>query len=71
MKISIKVYPRSSRKTVVEDGERLKVYVHEAAADGKANDAVCILIAEKFGVPKSRVCIVRGETAREKVIEIN
>jgi uncharacterized protein YggU (UPF0235/DUF167 family) len=38
--------------------------------DGKANDALCRLIAEKAGVAPSRVTIARGHTARDKVLRI-
>jgi uncharacterized protein YggU (UPF0235/DUF167 family) len=38
--------------------------------DGKANAAVCALIAESYGVPKSRVSVVRGASARDKVVRV-
>lgn len=40
MRIDIKVIPRSSQRKIVTVGKQLKVYVHESATDGKANDAV-------------------------------
>jgi uncharacterized protein len=38
---------------------------------GKANEALISLIAKAFGVPKSQVAIVSGETARLKILEIH
>ena len=38
--------------------------------DGKANDALCRLIAKKAGVAPSRVTIARGHTARDKLLRI-
>jgi uncharacterized protein len=38
--------------------------------DGKANAELIALVAERFGVPKSRVRIARGAGARTKRIEI-
>jgi uncharacterized protein len=38
--------------------------------DGKANDALCRLIAKKAGVAPSKVSVVRGHTAREKVVRV-
>ena len=70
MKINIKVIPRSSQRKIVKEGERYKVYVHESATDGKANEAVRELLAEECNVAKSNVVIVKGETSRNKVIEI-
>jgi uncharacterized protein len=38
--------------------------------DGKANSALCALVAERAGVPPSRVRVVRGSAARDKVVRV-
>ena len=38
--------------------------------DGRANDALCRLIAARVGVAPSRVSVVRGAKARDKVVRI-
>jgi uncharacterized protein YggU (UPF0235/DUF167 family) len=38
--------------------------------DGKANDALCRLIAKTAGVAPSRVSVIRGHTARDKVVRV-
>ena len=38
--------------------------------DGRANDALCRLIADRAGVAPSRVSVVRGATARDKVVRV-
>jgi uncharacterized protein YggU (UPF0235/DUF167 family) len=38
--------------------------------DGKANEALCRLVAKAAGVGPSRVTLVRGHTARDKVLRI-
>jgi uncharacterized protein len=38
--------------------------------DGKANAALCRLLARAVGVAPSRVSIVHGETARTKVVRV-
>ena len=38
--------------------------------DGKASDALCRLIAKKAGVAPSRVTLIRGHTARDKVVRV-
>jgi uncharacterized protein YggU (UPF0235/DUF167 family) len=38
--------------------------------DGKANDALCRLVAKAAGVPPSRVSVVRGRSARDKVVRV-
>lgn len=38
--------------------------------DGKANDAVLALLAKALGCPRSALTLVRGATARNKVIHV-
>lgn len=38
--------------------------------DGKANAALCALVADRVGVPPSRVSVVRGLTSRDKVVRV-
>ncbi len=55
--ISVRVKPGSRKGPLAEvapDGG-LTIYVQERAVDGKANEAVIRLLAEHFGVPRSRV----------------
>jgi uncharacterized protein len=68
---AVRLQPRARRDEVV--GERDGVVVIRVTAppvDGKANEALCRLIAKKAGVARSRVEIVRGHSAREKVIRV-
>jgi hypothetical protein len=44
--------------------------VTAAPVDGKANKALCKLIAKRVGVAPSRVGVVRGEKSREKVVRV-
>ncbi len=50
--------------------DALKVRIAAAAIDGRANDALCELIAECLGVAKSAVRVVGGAAARRKVVEV-
>lgn len=66
--IQVRVKPGSRKGPLVEsdiDGG-LIVYVREPAVDGKANQAVISLLAQHFDVPKSRVQLASGATARIK-----
>ena len=38
--------------------------------DGRANDALCALVAKRAGVAPSRVSVVRGHTGRDKVVRV-
>ncbi len=53
-----------------EVGVLLKARVRVAPEDGKANAALESLIAKALGVAKNKVRVVRGQTARLKVLEI-
>lgn len=46
--------------------DRLKIGVSEAPERGKANKAVCEMLAALLGVAKSQVEIVSGETSHDK-----
>lgn len=70
MRISLKVIPKSSRNLVIEEADRLKVYVSVAPEKGKANDAVLALVAEHFGVKKQRVRLLKGAHSALKVVEV-
>jgi len=48
-----------------------RVSVHAPAKEGKANEAVVELLASHFSVAKSAIRIVRGQSARRKLIEIS
>ena len=48
----------------------LRVRVRAAPQKGRANEAVCALIAEALGVPRSAVIVERGHASREKMLAI-
>ena len=69
--IAIRLQPRASRAAVVGERDgRMVVRVTAAPVDGRANAALCALIAKRAGVPRSRVSVVRGQTARDKVVRV-
>lgn len=69
-KISVKVIPKSSRQKLKYEGNTLKVWLHPAPEDGKANAELVRILAKKFRVPKGDISILRGETSRNKVVDI-
>jgi uncharacterized protein (TIGR00251 family) len=72
VEFEVKVIPRSSQEKIARlaDGT-LKIWVHAAATDGQANEAVTAILAKELGVPKSNIEIIRGEAARAKKIRVN
>ena len=71
--VVVTVKPGSSRGPLVEvaDDGSLTVYVRERAVDGKATEAAIRVLAEHFGLPKSRVELVSGATSRIKRFRVN
>lgn len=70
-RLPVRVIPRASRNAVaVDDDGTIRVHVTVVPEGGKANAAVVKLLSKALGVPKSRLTLVRGETARDKLFQI-
>lgn len=73
--LAVRVTPKASRDAIngvidLPNGPALKIAVGAPPDKGKANTAVCELIAEKLGLPKSAVTVMSGATDRRKVLHI-
>lgn len=69
--IEVKIIPNARKTAIEKEGERYKVHVTAPAVDGKANKALIELLADHFGIKKSSVEIIRGETSRNKWIRLD
>jgi len=69
--IAVRVTPKASRNAVVAEGGVLRVYVTVVPEGGKANAAVVKLLAKALGIAKSRLTLIRGDTARDKVFRVD
>ena len=70
-RIAIHVTPKANRDEIAGwRGGELSVRVTVAPEGGKANAAVCKVVAKALGVSKSSVRVLRGDTSRHKQIEI-
>lgn len=74
--VALKVQPGAARNAIagvetLADGSRvLKVKVTAPPEGGKANAAVLRLLAKAWKLPKGRLAIAAGETARVKTLAI-
>ena len=69
--IEVKVDPRSSKRGIVGVMDNvLKVKLTAPPVDGAANEQLVELLAERYGVKKSNIIILRGETSRRKTVKI-
>lgn len=67
----MRLTPRAGANEVVgERGGALLVRVTAPPVDGRANDALCRLIAKRAHVGVRSVSVVRGAGAREKVVRV-
>ena len=68
----VKVIPKSSKDEIAGElpGGSVKVKVSAAADKGKANAAVCALLAKEIGVPRSHVEILSGHSSPLKRIKV-
>jgi uncharacterized protein (TIGR00251 family) len=71
MKKQVKVKPNSKQQSIQEaaDGS-LIVHLKSPPVDGKANEELIKLLAEKFNVSKSQISIKSGLASRIKLVEI-
>ncbi|MBE9055419.1 DUF167 domain-containing protein [Sphaerospermopsis sp. LEGE 08334] len=72
MQKKVKVKPNSKQQKITEqeDGS-LIVNLKSPPINGKANEELINLLAEKFNLPKSHIRIKSGLTSRQKLIEID
>jgi uncharacterized protein (TIGR00251 family) len=71
--LTIRLTPRADRDVLTAGatpGEPLRARVTAPPVDGQANAALVKLVAKALRVPKSRVAIVRGHSARDKVVRV-
>jgi uncharacterized protein len=70
--IGVRLRARASRDELVavRDGV-LQARVTAPPVDGRANRALCKLLAGRLGVAPSRVRVVRGEKSREKLVGVD
>jgi uncharacterized protein (TIGR00251 family) len=69
--ITVRVQARARRDEIVGlRGDAVVVRVTAPPVDGRANRAVCRLIAKRAGVAPSQVAIVRGERSRDKLVRV-
>lgn len=69
--MQIKVLPRSSKNSIeLQPDGSYRVKITAAPVDGEANKKVIAFLSKEWNVSKSKITIVKGETSKEKIIEI-
>jgi uncharacterized protein YggU (UPF0235/DUF167 family) len=70
-RITIKAHPRAKRSAVAGRlGAAWKLDLAAPPAEGRATEECVRFLAELAGVPRSRVRVITGATARTKIVEV-
>ncbi|UCD70581.1 MAG: YggU family protein [Syntrophobacterales bacterium] len=69
--LHIAVQPKASEDRIVSfHGEALKVKVTAPPTEGKANQRLIQVLAERLNIGQSRIEIIQGHKSRRKVLRI-
>lgn len=70
--LSCKVITKSSQQKIIWDADLnlWKIYIHDAPEKGKANQAICKLLANALDIPIHSIHIIQGLTTTRKIIQI-
>lgn len=71
-RLKVKAQPNASKSEFIGfyGTEAVKIRIAAPANDGEANLALIEFLAEIFSLPKSHVVLLKGGTARHKLVEI-
>jgi len=69
--LELKVIPNAPRDEIAGClGDVLKVKIHAPALDGRANAALLEFLADRLGLPRRAVILVRGGRSNHKAVRI-
>ncbi len=72
VRFSVRLLPRASKNEIAGlQGTSLKIRLTAPPVDGLANKALIEFLSDALGISRRNVCIVSGETARTKVVEVS
>jgi uncharacterized protein (TIGR00251 family) len=70
-RLDVRLRPRGHRDELIGmQGGVLHARVAAPPLDGRANRALCRLIAKRVGVAPSKVRVLHGKKSRDKVVEV-
>lgn len=69
-RLALRVTPGARTEGITIEGGRLAVKVRAKPTDGAANAAVLALLAQALDLAPSRITLLRGDTARDKLVRI-
>jgi hypothetical protein len=71
VRLRIRAQPKASKTELAgEHGDALKIRIAAPPVDGEANRELLRFLAKRLHVTGSSICVVSGESGRNKVIEV-
>lgn len=72
VRLHLFIQPKSSKNEVVgSHNGLLKIKITAPPVDGKANECLIEFLSDVFDIPKRDITIIRGETGRNKTVELS
>jgi uncharacterized protein (TIGR00251 family) len=71
MILEVRVIPRAKRNLIKKENNLIKIYLTKPAHDGQANVQLIELLSKELKIKKYQVRIIKGETSRHKLVEID
>jgi uncharacterized protein len=69
--LTLHIQPGAKKTEVAgPHGDALKIRLAAPPVDGKANDCLIAFLADRLGVPKSRVVLEAGASSRSKRVRV-
>jgi uncharacterized protein YggU (UPF0235/DUF167 family) len=69
--VPIRLTPRAARAALTLEHGELRARLPAPPVEGAANAALVALLAERLGVPKRAIELVRGATVRHKLVAVS
>jgi uncharacterized protein len=70
-RLAVRVTPNARANTASRDNATLRITVTASPEDGRATDAVTVLLARALGVARTRLVLTSGATSRDKVFRLD
>lgn len=72
MRLEVRVQPRASRNEIARDASgQIKLRLTAPPVDGEANRVAVKFLADRFGLSRSSVRLIRGESSKTKIFELD
>lgn len=71
VKLPVYIQPNASKSEIIgPHNGALKIKIHAPPVDGKANKALIEFLSKVLNIPKKQVVLLKGESGRNKSVEI-